>query len=274
MEGRKVLDDGAAGLFGEPDAVASVEDIEVSGVPVRIYRPRDGELPGVVYLHGGGWVLGSITSVDGLCCNLAARSGCTIASVDYRLAPEHPFPAAVEDAWAVAAWAAERFPAGLAIAGDSAGGHLAAAGAVRARDEGISLGLQALVYPVTDYSFATNSYREWGEGTNLTEDAMRWFWTHFVPEGVSADDPGVSPLRVPELAGVAPALVITAECDPLCDEGEAYARRLEEAGVPVAAMRYDGQIHGFVRMGAVFERAFDAQDEIAAALRDALEPAV
>ena len=269
VEGRKLMDEGAPALFGEPDRIHAVEDAEVAGVPVRIYRPSDGHLPALVYLHGGGWVLGSVNSHDGLCRTLAARSACTLVSVDYRLAPEHPFPAAVDDAWAVAAWAADTFPA-VAMGGDSAGGHLSAVTALRARDEGIALALQVLVYPVTDYSFDTGSYGEWGTGTNLTEESMRWFWESFIPAGVGDDDPRVSPLRTSELAGVAPALVVTAECDPLCDEGEAYARRLAEAAVPVTLSRYEGQLHGFLRMPAVFERSRDAIDEVAAAVRTAL----
>ena len=146
--------------------------------------------------------------------------------------------------------------------------------ALSARDEGLDVALQVLVYPVTDYAFETSSYREWGEGTNLTEEHMRWFWTHFVPEGTADDDPRVSPLRAPDLSGVAPALVMTAECDPLCDEGEAYARRLADAGVPVTLTRYDGQLHGFFRMAAVFERTRDAIDEVAGALRAALPAAL
>ncbi len=271
VEGRKLMDEGSAALYGDPDPVHSVEDADAAGVPVRIYRPSDDELPALVYFHGGGWVLGSVRSHDGLCRTLAARSGCVVVSVDYRLAPEHPFPAPVDDAWTATAWANDRFP-GLAIAGDSAGGHLSAVTALRARDEGLTLALQVLVYPVTDYAFDTGSYKEWGTGTNLTEDSMRWFWEHFVPDGVDANDPRVSPFRAPELRGVAPALVVTAECDPLSDEGEAYAKRLAEAGVQVSLSRYDGQIHGFFRLAAVFDRTQDAIDEVAGAVRTALTP--
>ena len=271
VEGREVVDEHAPALFGDADPVHSVDDAEARGVPVRIYRPSGDELPALVYLHGGGWVLGSVDSHDRLCRTLAARSGCTLVSVDYRLAPEHPFPAAVDDAWAATVWASERFSA-VAIGGDSAGGHLSAVTALRARDEALGLALQVLVYPVTDYAFDTGSYREYGTGTNLTEQSMRWFWEHFVTDGAAAADPRVSPLRAPQLSGVAPALVLTAECDPLCDEGEAYARRLGEAGVPVVLSRYDGQVHGFFRMPAVFDRAQDAIDEVAGAVRVALDP--
>ena len=269
-EGRRLLDEGAPALFGEPDPVESVEDAEADGIPVRVYRATAGDVPpALVYLHGGGWVIGSLTSHDGLCRTLAARSGCAVVAVDYRRAPEHPYPAAVEDAWTATAWAAERFGP-LAVGGDSAGAQLAAVTALRARDRGLPLALQVLLYPVTDFNFDTPSYREHGTGTNLTEATMRWFWSQWLPDAAAGAEPEASPLRAPELAGVAPALVLTAEYDPLRDEGEAYARRLEEAGVPVVLRRYAGQIHGFVRMPAVFDRAREAIDEVAASLRSAL----
>jgi acetyl esterase len=268
-EGRQLSDAGAPALFGDPDPVFQVEDADANGVPVRIYRPGDGELPALVYFHGGGWVVGSLDSHDALCRTLAARSGCVVVSVDYRLAPEHPFPAPVEDAWTATVWADGAFPA-VAVGGDSAGGHLAAVAALRARERGLTLALQVLVYPVLDYAFDTASYEEHGTGTNLTEETMRWFWAQFVPDGTSVDDPEVSPLRAKELFGVAPALILTAECDPLCDEAEVYAERLLEAGVPVAMSRYDGLVHGFLRMPAVLDRAQDGIDEVAGAVRIAL----
>jgi acetyl esterase len=252
-------------LFGEPDPVESVEDGDAGGVPARVYAPSEGG-SGVVYFHGGGWVLGSLASHDKLCRTLAARSGCTVIAVDYRLAPEHPHPAAVEDAWTATEWAAERWSP-LALAGDSAGGHLAALVALRARDEGVPLTKQVLVYPVTDYDFDTPSYREHGVDTALTTTTMRWYWDNYVPD--SSSRPDVSPLRRSDLAGVAPALVITAECDPLCSEGEAYARRLEQAGVPIVLSRYEGQMHGFFCMPDVIDAGGEAIDEVAGALRAA-----
>lgn len=153
-DGRRSYEESAERLFGPAGWVASVEDGEASGVPVRVYRPAVGELPGLVYCHGGGWVVGSLMSHDPLCRTLAARSGCAVIAVDYRLAPENPYPAAVEDAWTVAAWAAERFSP-LVVAGDSAGGQLAASVALRARDNGLSLALQVLIYPTTNYGFDT-----------------------------------------------------------------------------------------------------------------------
>jgi acetyl esterase len=270
-EGRRMADEAAPKLFGEPDPVHSVEDGVADGVPVRLYRPSDGELPALVFCHGGGWVIGSLDSHDALCRTLAARSGCAVVSVDYRLAPEHRFPAAVEDAWTATTWAAQRFPR-LAVGGDSAGGTLSAVTALRARDRDLPLALQVLVYPVTDFAFDTPSYREHGTSLNLTEETMRWFWEQYLPENEDGADPEVSPLRAPDLAGVAPALVVTAEFDPLCDEAEAYAARLERAGVPVVLSRYDGQVHGFLRMPAVLDRARGGIDEVAAAVRAALNP--
>lgn len=212
---------------------------------------------------------GGLESHDPLCRALAARSGWAVIAVGYRLAPEHPYPAAAEDAWMVTEWAAERF-APLAVAGDSAGGQLAAVAALRARDFGIRLTQQVLIYPATDYAFDTPSYRENAEGMVLTAQLMRWFWTQYVQDPRRADERDCSPLRVPDLAGVAPALVVTAEYDPLRDDGEAYARRLQNAGVPAALSRYEGQIHGFVRMPAFIDRADDAIDEVADALRAAV----
>jgi acetyl esterase len=269
QDARSAYESGAAALFGPADPVHSVHDSDANGVPVRIYRPAEDDLPGLVYYHGGGWVLGSLDSHDPLCRTLAARSGCTVIAVGYRLAPEHPYPAAVEDAWTATAWAAERFVP-LAIGGDSAGGQLAAAVALRARDAGLPLALQILIYPPTSYAFDTQSYREnLAEGV-LTADLMRWFWTQYVPDPARAGEADCSPLRAPRLEGVARALVLTAEYDPLRDDGEAYARRLEQAGVAVTSRRYAGQIHGFVRMPALLDRAGEAIDQCASAVRAAL----
>jgi acetyl esterase len=268
-DGRRLADEGAAALFGEPDPVENVEDQVADGVPVRLYRPA-GSGPGAfVYLHGGGWVVGSLESHDPLCRTLAARAGITVVSVGYRLAPEHRYPAAVDDAWAATRWAAERFEP-LVVGGDSAGGHLAAAVAVRARDRGLPLALQVLVYPVTDYAFDTPSYREHGAGTNLTETTMRWFWAQFLGDERRGAEWEASPLRTPDLAGVAPALLLTAEHDPLCDEGDAYAQRLLDAGVPTTLSQYDGQIHGFIRMPAVLDAGGRGIDQVAAAVREAV----
>jgi acetyl esterase len=226
-----------------------------------------------VYLHGGGWVVGSIESHDPVCRRLAARTPCVVVSVDYRLAPEHPFPAGLEDAWAATEWvaahAAELGADRVAVGGDSAGGNLAAVVALRARDRGLPLALQVLIYPVIDADLDSPGYREHGEGVNLTRAKMAWYWERYLA-GADGFAPEASPLRAADLAGVAPALVQTAEHDPLVHEGEAYAHALEAAGVPVALTRYDGQIHGFVRLAALCPRAFDAFAEIQAALAAAV----
>jgi acetyl esterase len=273
----------AAELFGPVEEVASTEDRAIPGpngpIRIRIYRPstesRHPTLPALVYLHGGGWVIGSLDTHDGVCRALCARTPCVVVSVDYRLAPEHRFPAAVEDAWAATVWVWERAgelmvsPGKVAVGGDSAGGNLAAVMALRARDRRVPLPFQLLVYPVCDYDLETASYRENGAGYGLTLPAMRWFWDHYLGPDGDGLDPDASPLRAADVSGVAPAFVLTVENDPLLDEGEAYARRLRGAGVPVTLSRYDGVIHGFIRMPGVIERGHEALDECAGALRAA-----
>jgi len=276
----------AAGAFAElggpGEEVASVEDRTVPGpagpVPVRVYTPAGGGAPRpcLVYIHGGGWVIGDLPMVDAICRVLANRGECVVVSVDYRMAPEHKFPAPLDDSYAVVTWVAEHGPeigvdgTRLAVGGDSAGGNLSAAIALRARDEaGPALRLQLLVYPVTDHSYDTVSYKENGEGYLLTKDMMVWFWDHYLNSAADSDNPLVSPLRARDLSGLPPARVFTAEFDPLRDEGEAFAARLAAAGVPVTHTRYDGQIHGFWTMVAVMPAASKAADEAGQALRDA-----
>lgn len=275
-----------AELAGPGEAVAHVEDRVVPGpggvgIPVRIYRPADGgRLPVLVYFHGGGWVIGSLDTHDGSCRMLANRSGCAIVSVDYRLAPEHRFPAAADDCLAATRWVAANAaaigcdPARIAVGGDSAGGNLAAVVALRTRDEGgPALVHQLLVYPVTDANLDTASYRENAEGYFLTREGMRWFWQHYAPAAEARAHPHASPLRASDLRGLPPATVITAEYDPLRDEGEAYAARLREAGVATRLTRYDGVIHGFFGMHGLVDQAGLAVEEAAAALRAAFAPA-
>jgi acetyl esterase len=251
-------------------------------VPLRIHRPRGAPagqaLGGVVYLHGGGWVAGDLDTHDRLCRALANRSGAAVIAVDYRLAPEHPHPAALEDGAAALAWtrahAAEiGVDAGrLAVAGDSAGGNLAAVIARRDRDIGGAppLVLQLLLYPITDGAMDTPSYTENAEGYYLTRAGMGWYWGLYLA-GADPLDPDASPLRAADLRGLPPAWVLTAEYDPLRDEGEAYAERLRAAGVPAAVHRRAGMVHGFLRWGAAVDDAAAALDEAAAALREALE---
>jgi acetyl esterase len=264
-------------IWGEPDEVDQVEDRMIPGpagpLRLRIYSPRsDAPLPGLVWLHGGGWVVGSLDSHDGLCRALAARTPCVVVAVDYRLAPEHPFPAGLEDAWAATVWTAGEAealgidPARVAVGGDSSGGNLAAVVALRARDRGVPLALQVLVYPVADSDLDRPSYSEHGIGLNLSTAKMEWYWGLYM-HGADAAHPDASPLRAEELAGVAPALVLTAEHDILRSEGEAYAARLAEAGVPVTCTGYEGMIHGFIRMPALVDDATKAANEIVSALR-------
>jgi acetyl esterase len=243
---------------------AAVKEAAVPGpageVPVRIYRPEAGdadlgsELPLTVFFHGGGFVVCDLDTHDEFCRRLCRTAATVVVSVDYRLAPEAPFPAAVDDAFAVTLWASERArelgagPARVVVCGDSAGGNLAAVTALRSRDSGgPALAGQLLIYPVTDhYSAAHSSYRQFAEGFGLTRSAMVWFWDHYLEVPEQASHPWVSPLRAPDLSSLPPALVTTAGCDVLVDEGRAYARRLEEAGVPVETVSFDGSIHGFV----------------------------
>jgi acetyl esterase len=265
------------------ETVARVENRVLPGpageVPARLYVPAGApeRSPGVVYFHGGGWVIGSPDTHDTLCAALANRTGARVLSVDYRLAPEHRFPAAAEDCYAATCWIAEHGDAfdvdatRLAVAGDSAGGNLAAVVALMARDrEGPRLRHQVLLYPVTDHDFDTPSYLENAEGYLLTRDAMRWFWNHYVPDPARRDEPYAAPLRAEKLSGLPPATVVTAEFDPLRDEGEAYAGRLRDAGVAVESIRYDGMIHGFVQLLAVFDAARQAVDGLGERLRDVL----
>jgi acetyl esterase len=269
-------------LAREVEPVASAVDRSVPGpageIPLRVYAPAVGRaLPGIVYFHGGGFVIGNLDSHDGTCRALANAAGCAVVSVDYRLAPEHRFPAAPEDCYAALRFVAERGgelgidPQRLAVAGDSAGGNLAAATALLARERrGPDLRFQLLVYPVADHRFDTPSYRDNAEGYFLTAAMMRWFWGHYLERPEHGDDPIASPLRAKDLAGLPPALVITAEYDPLRDEGEAYAARLRDAGVAAELRRYDGQIHGFFSLFDALDDGRAAIDHAGAVLRAAL----
>jgi len=270
------------GLLGEGEAVAHVEDRQIPGpagaMPARLYRPDGkGPLPLLVYFHGGGWVLGGLASHDVVCRALANASGCALLAIDYRLAPEHVFPAAVDDCYAATVWAVANAaalgadPARVAIGGDSAGGNLTAVIAQLARDRGgPPLRFQLLVYPATDANTDTPSYHENATGYFLELAGMRWFYDHYLPRNADRTDPRASPLRTADLRGLPPALVITAEFDPLRDEGETYAARLRDAGVPVTLTRYHGMIHGFFGMGPLLDQGKHAVAEAAAALRTAL----
>ncbi|MFB4317658.1 alpha/beta hydrolase [Actinomadura sp. 21ATH] len=252
--------------------VARVEDRAAGDVPVRIYWPdAPAPAPVVVFFHGGGFVLCDLDSHDGLARDLCAGAGAIVVSVDYRRAPEHRHPAAADDAYAAAAWAHAHAaelggdPGRLAVAGDSAGGALAALTALRARDGGgPPLRHQLLVYPVTDAAMDTASYRDHAADGFLTAKAMAWYWEQYLG---GADGRDASPLRAADLSGLPPACVITAEHDPLRDEGEAYAERLAAAGVPVEARRFPGTFHGFAGVTHVLPAAREAVALAAAALR-------
>jgi acetyl esterase len=265
--------------------IGPVRDIAADGpagpIPLRIYRPAavsdSQRLPALVFFHGGGWVIGDLETHDVACRQVTAEAGVSVIAVDYRLAPEHKFPAAVDDAWAATRWiVAHADELGidatrLAVGGDSAGGNLAAVVALLARDAGTPrISLQILTYPVTDLLTESQSYADLADGYMLTRESMRWFKAHYLAKAEDAADWRVSPLRAPSLAGLPPALVITAGYDPLGDEGEAYARRLREAGVTVDAVCFGGMIHGFVPMGGLIETAFRAVTLIAGSLRYAL----
>ena len=246
-------------------------------VGARAYRPRDGILPLLVYFHGGGWVVGSVDLSDNFCRALANASGCVVLSVEYRLAPEHRYPAAADDAYAATVWAARNAdaldidPARVAVGGSSAGGNLAAVAARRARERGgPRIAAQLLHVPVTDHDFTTSSYRAFATGHGLTLAGMRWFWDHYAPEVARRDEPDASPLRAKDLAGLPRAIVVTAECDPLRDEGRAYAARLRSAGVSVASLEYAGMVHGFMGWSSKIAAARRAFVEVGAALREAL----
>jgi acetyl esterase len=260
--------------------VASAVDRRIAGpagdIPLRVYTPHGtAPFPLLVYFHGGGWVLGSLDTHDGICRSLAAGAGCVVVSVDYRLAPEHRYPAAAEDCYAAAQWCAAHAAelgadaARLAVGGDSAGGNLSAVVAQMARDRGgPRIIFQLLIYPATDAACDAASHRQNGEGYLLTAADMDWFWGHYLGDvAARRGEPYASPLRATNLAGLPPALIITAEFDPLRDEGEAYGEALERAGVAAKVSRYDGMIHGFFGMGMMIDQANTAVQEAAGTLR-------
>jgi acetyl esterase len=283
-ENRRLVKEAAAKVIPEaPEPVGSVVDRELPGplgpIPVRVYRPLAAgpePLPIVAFFHGGGWVVCDLDSHDGICRALANASGCLVVSVDYRLAPEHRFPAPAEDAYAALCWLGAHAalvggdPARLAVAGDSAGGNLAAVAALMARDRGgPALGLQVLVYPVTDFRFDTPSHLGTGDGYFLKSDEVRYYWMEYLACEADGASPYASPLRAESLRALPPALVITAEYDPLRDEGEAYARRLAAEGVPATLTRYDGMFHSFVTFHTALPAAGHALRQIGDALRQA-----
>ncbi|MCY4286207.1 MAG: alpha/beta hydrolase [Thiotrichales bacterium] len=265
-----------------PAPVGAVEDRALPGpggdLPVRIYRPDlDGDdLPALVYFHGGGHVIGSPDTHDATARNLCNGARCVVMSVDYRLAPEHKFPAAAEDAFAAVRWCAAHSaeigidPRRIAVGGDSAGGNLAAVAALMAREVGgPAIQLQVLVYPVTDYACDTASYHIWATGYVLEAASMRWFRDHYLRNAADRRDWRAAPLRAADLSDLPPALVLTVPCDVLHDEGEAYAQRLRAAGVEVEYHRCNGMIHGFFTMAPAIDGAVRAQALVCKAMKDA-----
>ncbi len=280
-EARQFSRNARAVLAPEPPEMGAVRDIKIGeggAIPARLYRPLgsapNAALPALIYFHGGGWVIGDLDTHDVVCRQIANGSGGAVVSVDYRLAPEHKFPAAVEDAIAATAWIAAHGAtlgidtARLAVGGDSAGGNLAAVVALDARDRnGPKLFQQTLIYPATESTMSHPSHERFAEGLLLTRPTMKWFLGHYLRGAEDLADWRVSPLRATSLADLPPALVLTAGYDPLCDEGEDYAARLAAAGVPVTRVRVEGMIHGFLTMGKLIPAANEAVAMIAAALK-------
>ncbi|HVE94302.1 MAG TPA: alpha/beta hydrolase [Acidimicrobiales bacterium] len=263
-------------------ASLSAEDLQIPGpageIPVRVYRHADSKpRPTVVFFHGGGWVIGSVHTHDSQARLLAEGAEAVVVSVDYRLAPEHPFPAALDDCTAATRWALGHAatlggsPAVVAVAGDSAGGNLAAAVALRLRESGAGLAAQLLIYPVTDASCATRSYAENAEGYFLEAATMRWFWSHYLGDAAATAESSV--IEATDLRGLPPAIVVTAQYDPLRDEGVAYAKRLSEAGVDVTLVQCDGLIHGFFGMTEYVDLAATESTRFLEAFRETLAAA-
>ncbi len=278
---RQRFRDAARRFQGSPVPIAHVEDRCIPGplgsIPVRVYRPSDeAKLPLVVYYHGGGFTFGDLDTHDGLCRKISKRSGAIVVSVAYRMAPEHVFPAAVEDAYSALEWAAQKGeeisgdPSRIAVAGDSAGGNLAAVTALKSRDvKGPKLALQVLYYPTINMAdLHTRSWEDFAEGYVLTRALAQFNYSQYVPAAADRSLPYASPLLAPDHRGLPPALIITAGFDPLRDSEEAYARKLADAGVPTRVLRYEGVVLGFLNVPFV-RKADRAIDESAVALREA-----
>ena len=279
QENRVTNDKNAALLGSKPVKMSNLENISIPGpagpIPARIYAPREGILPVIIYYHGGGWVLGSLDAYDSLCSRLAAKTGAMVISIDYRLAPEHKFPAAVNDAYAALLYVKENAQklnadtARIAVAGDSAGGNIAAVVSMMARDKnGPAITCQILLYPVTDLTRTnTASYNNFAKGFFLTKADMEEFIKMYTPDPADRKNPYASPLLATNFDKLPPALVITEQFDVLRDEGEAYADKLAQANVPVKKQRYDGIIHAFVSVDLIFGQANEAMELIAATLQ-------
>lgn len=273
---RKIEDD--VFTADEREEIHFVRNLAIPGprgeIPIRVYRPDVQNAPVVVFYHGGGWVLGTLDSIDGVCRKLAKRAECVVVSVDYRLAPEQPFPAGADDAFAALEWVenhADSFggdPSKLGVAGTSAGGNLAAVTALRAREfDGPTLSHQCLLYPITNHDFDTDSYVENGDSPLLSRADMEWFWNQYLRSPVDGVNPFASPLRATDLSGLPPTTVVTCGYDPLRDEGIAYADRLAEDDVPVRHDHYAEMAHGFLSLTDTVSTADEAMDAVAESIR-------
>lgn len=288
QQARAAYEAGAGVLEITKQTLARVEDLTIPArdgatLPARLYAPSAAPgLPVLLYLHGGGFTIGSVATHDVLCRQLAQLAGCAVVSLDYRLAPEHQFPTAIHDAWDALEWlAAQGAQLGLdtqrmAVGGDSAGGTLAAACAILARDAGLPLALQLLIYPGTCAHQDTDSHLRYAHGLVLEQAGIQWFFNHYVRSSADREDWRFAPLLAPDVEGVAPAFFCLAELDPLVDEGVQYADMLRMAGVPVELDIYKGVTHEFIKMGRAIPEARQAHADMAAALRAALgtSPAV
>jgi len=266
----------------EPPQISSMESLTIPGpqgsIPARLYKPlklrqADGLSPCLVFFHGGGWVIGDLDSHDVVCRTLADEGQLIVVSVDYRLAPEHRFPAAVDDAIAATEWISQNAlslgidAARLLVGGDSAGGNLAAVVSINARAAGQKIAGQVLIYPATDFAMAHPSHSEPETSALLTHSVIRWFRDHYLNGSTGIDDWRASPARVQDLSGLPSAYVLTAGADPLRDEGDEFAKRLSDAGVQVTHRTYPGQFHGFITMGKLLPKAHDAMRDIGSWLR-------
>jgi acetyl esterase len=258
-----------------------VEDKTIStsagDIPIRIYTPKSNiATPAIAFFHGGGWVLGDLDAADSICWEISSQACCVVVSVDYRLAPEHKFPAALEDGYAAIKWIVANAdqlninPNNIGVAGDSSGGNIAAAVALMARDKGeIELFYQLLLYPVIHNDFNRASYLEYASGFGLTRDEMIWFWQLYLNDETEAKNPYVSPILAADLSNLPPTLIIVAECDVLRDEAVAYAEKLQQAGVSVKLWEGKGTIHSFVGMASILDRGKEAIAFITTQLRQA-----